>query len=501
MCHFETITSWGSTKERNPHQKNVHLGSQAITRLATNTMQFQSFGAARTVTGSKHLLTTASGFRVLLDCGLFQGIGTSEMNQSFGFEPESIDVLVLSHAHIDHSGLLPRLVKKGFRGKIIATPATRDLAEMLLGDSARIQSSDIERINKRRKNRGEALLEPLYEPADVPVTMALFEPLNYHQPLVLSPEITVCLYDAGHLLGSASVHITCTEGGTITRFWFTGDIGRPNDKILRSPEVVPQADYILCEATYGNKLHPQEIDMKANLLKIVEETCVQNRGKLLIPAFAVDRTQEIVYALDQLANEGLLPRIPVFIDSPLSVKATLVMKNHEECFNPDILAYIKKDGDAFGFPQLHYITDVADSKAINHNNDPCIIVSSSGMAEAGRIKHHIANHIHDPACTVLLVGYCSENSLGGALKRGDKQVRIFSEMFEVKCNVEVMDAFSAHADYNEMMEFLAHQNKASVRSIFLVHGEYENQGAFRDRLLADGWPNIEIPEMAEKFIL
>lgn len=460
-------------------------------------MKIQFYGAAQTVTGSKHLITTNAGTRILLDCGLFQGIGTTDMNQSFGFDPASIDYLVLSHAHIDHSGLIPRLVAKGFGGQIYCTPATRDLCEFLLKDSARIQESDLERINRRRQKRGDRSLEALYTEEDVTLALELFRTVEYHRTFHLNDEVSVCFYDAGHILGSASVFLTIGHGAEQRKVFFTGDIGRPNDKILRSPEPVPQADYIICESTYGDRLHESEPDLKGHLLRIVHETCVVNRGRVIIPAFAVDRTQELIYALDQLESEDRLPRLRVYVDSPLAVNATKVMKKHEECFNPDLLDYIKKDGDAFGFPTLRYVSDVEDSKRINASDEPCIIISASGMAEAGRIKHHIRNNIEDARNTILIVGYCSPGSLGGALKRGEPIVRIFGEEYPVKAQVEVMDSFSAHADYEEMIGYLSSQDKQLVKEVFLVHGDLDTQQIFRQKLLAEGFRKVYIPDLKE----
>ena len=464
-------------------------------------MTIQFFGAARTVTGSKHLLTTASGTQILLDCGLFQGINTDELNQQFGFDPAQVDYMVLSHAHIDHTGLIPRLVRQGFTGPIYTTSATIDLCEVMLMDSARIQQSDLERVNKRRVRRGEPELEALYDETDVQRALAQMRPVAYSKPFVICDEVTGLLTDAGHLLGSASVSLTIRENAVDKHLFFSGDIGRPDDKILRSPDAFPQADYIICESTYGDRLHEAEPDMKAHLLRIVQQTCIDGRGKLIIPAFAVDRTQELIYALDQLSSEGRLPRLPVYIDSPMSVKATNVMRDHEEDFNPEILAYIKKDGDAFQFANLHYITDVDESKAINNSQEPCIIIAPSGMAEAGRIKHHIKNNITKPNTTILLVGYASPNSLGGALKRGDKEVTIFGERYPVIAKVAIMDSFSAHGDYREMLHFLSCQNPAKVKTVFLVHGDYDKQLIWKGHLQEAGFQRIEIPDMKEKVTL
>ncbi|KAB7731890.1 MBL fold metallo-hydrolase [Rudanella paleaurantiibacter] len=460
-------------------------------------MKIQFMGAARTVTGSKHLITTQKGTKVLLDCGLFQGIDTDDLNQNFHFNPADVDYLLLSHAHIDHTGLVPRLVRQGFTGPIYCTHATADLCNIMLLDSAHIQETDLKRVNERRQRQGRPLLDMLYDVGDVEQALSQIRTIRYNESFWLNEDIQVLYTDAGHLLGSAAISLTIREDGHTKRLFFSGDIGRPNDKILHKPEPFPQADYIICESTYGASLHEPETDMKAHLLRIVEQTCVKNRGKLIIPAFAVDRTQEVVYALDQLASEGLLPVLPVYVDSPLAVKATRVMQDNEDCFNPEILRYIHKDGDAFDFPNLHYVSEVADSKAINDRPGPCVIISASGMAEAGRIKHHIKNNIEDPRNTILLVGYASPSSLGGALKRGDKQVRIFGETFDVRARVAVMDALSAHADYAEMLDYLSCQNPAEVKKVFLVHGDYDEQQIWKEKLQDAGFQHVEIPDMYE----
>lgn len=463
-------------------------------------MKIEFYGAAQVVTGTKHLITTNNGKKILLDCGLFQGSDqdSNYMNRHFGFNPKEVDCVILSHAHIDHSGLLPRLVSEGFSGPIYATPATKSLCEIMLLDSAHIQEMDVKFVNQRRKKRGEEQLEPLYDETDVYKTLDLFVNVPYRTEHIIDDEVSFHYTDAGHIIGSAAVHLSIKEEREI-KLTFTGDIGRPGDMILRSPEAFRQADYILCESTYGDRLHEPATDARNNLLRVVRETCVERGGKLVIPAFSVDRTQELIYQLDQLSSEGLLPSIKVFVDSPLSVKATMVMKEHEDYFNPDILEYIEKDGDAFSFPNLHYISKVEESKKINELQEPCIIISASGMAEAGRIKHHIANTITDNKNTILIVGYSSPSSLGGAIRRGDKMVRIFGEEYQVNATVEVMDSFSAHADYKEILEYLGSQNPAMVRKLFLVHGDYEAQTALKERLEAKGFMNIEIPEMGDEF--
>jgi len=465
-------------------------------------MELISWGAAQRVTGSKHLLKTAKGHQVLLDCGLFQGIGTTPLNQSFGFDPAEVDAVLLSHAHIDHTGLLPRLVKKGFNGPIYSTPATKSLCEIMLLDSAMIQERDLARVNERRKKRNEPVLEELYDVQDVQKTLKLFKTVAYHHAFSLFDELTIRYFEAGHILGSAGIHIEWrNQQAQKKSLFFTGDIGRAGDKILRSPEPFPPSHYILMESTYGNRLHTPAPDLEGNLLQIVRETCVERGGKVIIPAFAVDRTQELVYALDRLHHAGLLPPIPVFVDSPLSVKATSVVRKHEEEYNQDMTEYIRRDGDAFGFDQLTYVTEVEDSKALNHINRPCVIISSSGMAEAGRVKHHIANQVGNPDNTILMVGYCSPNTLGHQLKSGAEIVRIFGEDFPVRAKIKSLEGFSAHADYEEMLAYLGCQNPKDVQTVFLVHGEVEAQTFFKEKLHEAGFSQVEIPVQGQSFLL
>jgi metallo-beta-lactamase family protein len=464
-------------------------------------MKIRFFGAAQRVTGSKHLITTDNGTQILLDCGMFQGINTSELNLSFGFDPKEVDVLILSHAHIDHSGLIPRLVKQGFSGKIYCTPATLDLCKIMLLDSARIQERDLDRVNQRRKNRGEVLLEYLYEEEDVYMALSLFVPQPLNKPFYIDKDVKVEFYNAGHILGSAGVYLSFESPHYTKTLFFTADIGRKGDRILDDPAPFPQADYIICESTYGDRLHEPDIDAHSRLLDLVYKTCVQKRGKLIIPAFAVDRTQEMVFILDQLESSGRLPSIPVYVDSPLAVEATRIMSRHKEDYNQEVLDYIEKDGDAFGFKNLTYITDVQASKALNFKPEPCIIISASGMAEAGRIKHHIANNVEDRKNTILIVGYCSPNTLGAQLKAGNSTVKIFGEDKLVRADIEIMDSFSAHADYKEMMEYLSCQKVEKVKNLFLVHGEIKTQEAFREKLLGQGFRKVTIPAQGEVYEL
>jgi metallo-beta-lactamase family protein len=466
-------------------------------------MKIQFYGAAQTVTGTKHLLTLESGYKVLLDCGMFQGMGEEGgiRNHNFGFRSDEIDCVILSHAHIDHSGLLPKLCAEGFKGPIYCTPATADLCNIMLRDSAHIQESDLKNLNKRRLKRNEPPIEPLYTEEDVDLVAQSLITVKYQQQFEINPGIKFFFSDQGHILGSAAINITITEKNRTFTLMFSGDIGRPEDKILIGPEPFPQSDYIICESTYGNKLHESSENAEQRLLDIVKQTCVDNKGKLIIPAFSIDRTQELVFALDRMSHQGLLPSIKVYVDSPLSVKATNIMRTHRECYNQNLLNYLKTDEDPFGFPNLEYISDVNRSKELNESNEPCIIISASGMAEAGRVKHHIANNIRKKNTTILIVGYCSPQSLGGALKRGDREVRIFGDMYPVIARVEIIDSYSAHADYREMINYLLCQETRKVKKLFLVHGVIESQEPFRARLMEQGFSDVYIPAYKEEVII
>lgn len=462
-------------------------------------MKIQFFGAARTVTGSKHLLTASNGKKILLDCGFFQGKGseTESLNRHFGFNPAEIDYLILSHAHIDHSGNIPNLVKQGFKGQIICTPATLELCKIMLLDSAHIQENDIKFLNKRRISRGEAPLKPIYNVADVENCLPLFISVPYNQKHQLFDGFDVYFTDAGHILGSAAVNISFIENNETKKLTFTGDIGRYSGAILKDPQPFPQADFIICESTYGDRLHSDNSLSEQQLFDVVYNTCITKKGKLIIPAFSLGRTQEIVYALDKMEHKKMLPHINVYVDSPLSVNATNIMRAHPECFNQDILNYMKKDANPFGFGNLIYIQDVEDSKRLNDLNEPCIIISASGMIEAGRIKHHVANNVSNPANTILIVGYAEPNSIGGKIRSGAKTVKIFGEEHEVKADIVIMDAYSAHGDYKEMLSYLSCQNKKEIKKLFLVHGEYETQLNWKEKLLDEGYRHIAIPAQGD----
>jgi metallo-beta-lactamase family protein len=460
-------------------------------------------GAARTVTGSKHLLELNDGTRILLDCGMFQGMGehTEDLNEHFGFNPKKVDFLILSHAHIDHCGLIPRLVAEGFKGTIFCTPPTFDLVNILLTDSARIQEQDTEYSNKHRRQNNLPLLNALYTEEQVTDALKLFKMVDYHQEYAITPSVKFQYTDAGHLLGSAAVHLLVFEDEKQTHITFSGDVGRYGDMLLKSPQTFPQADYILLESTYGDSLHQEIGSIADKLLEVITHTCIENKGKVIMPAFSVGRTQELLYALNSLELKGKLPDLHYYVDSPLSEKATHVIMGHPEVYNKAVSDVLKVDANPFGFKGLHFIESTDESKALNNDTAPCVIISSSGMADAGRVKHHIKNNIGKENCTILMTGYCEPHSLGGHLLRGEKEVSIYGERFEVKAQVQAVKSMSAHGDYNDLLHFISGQDPHKVKKLFLVHGDYEVQQHFRQKILAKGFADVEIPYQHQKINL
>jgi len=460
-------------------------------------MKIAFHGAARVVTGSKHLITLNNGKKYLLDCGMFQGLGseTDVLNREWGFSPAEVDYLILSHAHIDHSGLIPKLVKDGFNGKVFCTPATKELSTALLEDSANIQQEDIRFANKKRLAEGQSYLQPLYDSEDARQALGLFATVEYDQWFTIDENVQFMYTDAGHIIGSAAVHLKIKENGRETAITFSGDVGRYNDVILKSPAQFPQSDYILIESTYGNSLHDAGVNTQDLLLQWIEKTCLKKRGKLIIPAFSVGRTQEILFALNQLEIEKRLPPLDYFVDSPLSIAVTEIVKKYPQYFNKNIQKILQTDNDPFAFKGLKYIKSVDESKSLNFRNGPFVIISASGMAEAGRVKHHISNNIENSRNTILLVGYCEPHSLGGKLMAGAKEVNIFGVEHEVHAEVGSVRSMSAHGDYNDLSQFLSCQDPRLVKKLFIVHGEYEVQQAFKDRLIKKGFMDVEIPPL------
>lgn len=459
-------------------------------------MKVSFHGAARSVTGSKHIVTLKNGKRILLDCGMFQGMGslTDELNRDFGFDPASINYMILSHAHIDHCGLIPKLVKDGYNGSIYVTPATKDLAAVLLEDSAGIQENDIKFENKRRALAGLPYLKPLYTTEDALNAVQYFRAIDYDTWHRIDDDIEFCYTDAGHIIGSACVHLRIKEDGRLSTLTFTGDVGRYRDIILKSPATFPQADYIIIESTYGNSLHDEHTPTVDVLHHWIEHTCLKKKGKLIIPAFSVGRTQEILYSLNQLEIENRLPNLEYIVDSPLSTKATEIVKRYPQYFNKRIQKVLQNDSDPFGFKGLKFTKSVEESKMLNYRSGPCVIISASGMAEAGRVKHHISNGIENSHNTILFTGYCEPRSLGARLMHKPGEVTIFGQVHEVNAEIAEMRSMSAHGDYDDLSQFLACQNPSMVKKVFLVHGEYPVQLDFMQRLIRKGFKDVEIPE-------
>lgn len=464
-------------------------------------MKIQFLGAAREVTGSKHLVTTNAGKKILLDCGMFQGKGmeTDADNRDLGFDPKEIDYVILSHAHIDHSGLLPYIYKLGFRGDIISTPATRDLCAIMLADTAYIMAQDVRWYNKKMAKLHKPAIKPLYDTQQVDGVMQHFLTVGYNRRFRVCDDVYLTFTNSGHMLGSAICSLEIKESGEWKRIAYTGDIGRKHSHILPSPQAFPQCDYLICESTYGDREHEEALVTEEELLGIVNDTCVYRKGKLIIPSFSVGRTQEIVYVLNKLYNEQHLPKIKVYVDSPLSVNATHIFRMYTSDLNEEVQDTMRFDDDPFGFNTLRYITDIRESKALNSSDEPCIIISASGMLEAGRIKHHVANHISEPQNTILIVGYCAPTTLGARIQKpGLQWISIFGMDRKIKAHITKLEGFSGHGDWREMIEYLTSSlNVEAVRRVFVVHGEEQAQDTYRDHLYTAGFRGIENPAKGE----
>jgi metallo-beta-lactamase family protein len=446
-------------------------------------MRIHFLGATRTTTGSLYLLEI-NGSRLLLECGLFQGRrGESiERNRRFPFDPKEIDAVILSHAHIDHCGNLPNLCRQGFEGNIYCTFATRDLASIMLEDSAEIQRDDAAFVSKKRAKKGLPPVEPLYSATDAEKAVRQFVAFNYDRPFPAADGVTVTLRDAGHILGSAQVVLDIRENGRKFCYLFSGDIGRGGDDILRDPETIEGVDYLQIESTYGARDHAPKLHANEEVGRLVRET-LEKRGKVIIPSFSVGRTQQIVYTLHQLTLAGELVKLPIFVDSPLSVNATEVYRLHPECFNENIYRFLRERENPFGMENLTYIREVAHSMKLNDLQEPAIIISASGMAEAGRIRHHLANNIGNPNNLILFIGYCAEHTLGAQILSGQKTVNIFAEPHPVRARIASIDSFSGHADRQELRRY-AEGIGGDIKKIAVIHGEEEQSLAFGETLRA-----------------
>lgn len=463
-------------------------------------MRISFYGAAQTITGSQHLITV-NGQKILLDCGLYQGKReeSRRRNRDFPYEATSVDAVVLSHAHIDHSGNIPNLVKQGFRGKIVCTTATVDLCDAMLLDSGHIQEEDVEYVNRKRLRNGEPPVEPIYTQEDAAESLEYFEGIEYEQPYQLGPGITLTLYDAGHMLGSAIVALDCRldKGGSSQRLVFTGDLGRPHLPILRDPTRLPDADILLIESTYGNRIHPP-LEDSTDILKETIRRTSKRGGKVIIPAFAVERTQLLVYLLNKLYHRGDLPDIPVYVDSPLAVDVTDVFRQHTAYFDDETRDYLRQtdpEGDIFSFKRLQYIREVEQSKRLHLQHGPCVIISASGMAEAGRIQHHLKNNIEDPRNTILIVGWQAPNTLGRRLVEKAPIVRIFGMEFRRKAEVVTLNGFSGHADQPGLLDWAKGFAKPPEHT-FIVHGEPEAAQELAGLLRKDaGYGKVLVPAL------
>ncbi len=473
-------------------------------------MKIQFLGAVQTVTGSMHLLTV-NGSRILLDCGLFQGRRQEsfERNRNLPFDASSIDVLILSHAHIDHSGNIPSLVKAGFRGNIYTTPASRDLCAAMLRDAGHIQEDDASYVNKKRARKGLPPVEPLYTTEDATNCLQYIVSVGYNRPLLVAPGVTVSFRDAGHILGSAIVVLDIEEakppdsaGGRHRRLAFSGDLGRKDAPILKDPQVAEEVDYLLIESTYGDREHDPVEETDSKLRDVVLDT-YRRGGKLIVPAFSVGRTQELVYTLHRLTEGRKIPRIPVFVDSPLSINVTEIFRLHPECYDAETNEFIAdaRTPDPFGFESLTYTRSVEASKELNFLREPSIIISASGMCEAGRILHHLKNNIEDARNTVLIVGWQAPHTLGRRLVERRPEVKIFGETYRLEARVESMSGFSAHADRSELLDYVRQMGASRLTTAFVVHGEPGSSLALAGGLRSLGVKQVEVPQPQETFEL
>lgn len=459
-------------------------------------MEITFTGGVRNVTGSRHLIKVDNKYH-LLDCGFFQGrrAETYEKNRSFPFEPSSVDSVILSHAHIDHSANIPNLVRQGFKGKIYATSATCDLCGAMLKDSAMIQETDARYMTRKNKKKKLPAVEPIYTMEDVENTLSHFVACPYRESFSPAANVEVTFFDAGHILGSAVTLLKLKEGDHEVKLLYAVDLGRKDIPVLRDPECPGGVDYLILESTYGNRIRPEFSHAIGELEEVVNRT-VAKGGKIIIPAFAVERTQTVIYCLHKLSYEGRIPQLPVYVDSPLAVNVTDIFRSHPECFDAETRRLIAQDDDPFGFAGLTYTRSVEESKALDKVTGPCIIISASGMCENGRILYHLANNIENPKNTVLVVGFMAANTLGRKIVDHAETVRIFGDEYHPRAEVVTIGAFSAHADQTALVEYAEHA-RGPLKGIFVVHGEEQQSLALASSLRQDGFKNVIVPEIGD----
>jgi metallo-beta-lactamase family protein len=457
-------------------------------------MELQFFGAAQEVTGSQFLLTV-NDKKILIDCGLYQGKRkiAFELNRSFPFDPAEVDVMLLTHAHIDHSGNIPNLVKQGFSGHIYTTSATVDLCQLMLRDSAYLQEKDVRFVNKKRIKQNKTPFEPLYTIEDAEKSVRNFVGVQYDKAIQIAPGVAATFRDSGHILGSAGILLEVNDAGKFIRLGFTGDIGRRDMPILRDPNIITDLDILVMESTYGNRLHPVVDDIAEELALTISEAALRG-AKIIIPAFAVGRVQLLVYILHKLFNQNRIPVFPIFVDSPLAVNITEVYRLHPECFDREVYRiFLNNSEDPFGFNRLTYIREVEKSKELNEFKGACMIISASGMAEGGRILHHLKNNIEDPKNLILFVGYAAKETLARKIMDGNSEVSILGDLYKVNAQIKTMDYFSGHTDQKGLLEYLDFSSPGKLKHIFLVHGEAEEALPLKEKILSKGFKSVSYP--------
>jgi metallo-beta-lactamase family protein len=463
-------------------------------------MKLTIHGAARQVTGSMHLLEIGL-YKILIDCGLdYEKDRSIQSNEDFPFDPAAIDVVVLTHAHIDHSGNLPTLVRLGFNGQILSTPPTADLTELLLLDSVNIFMNKVHKSRKRGKGKFNTAAQPLYLQKHVMETMDRFVTIGFNKPFRITGDIELTFIPVGHLLGAGAAIFKINDQGTEKSIAFTGDIGRKNYPVLDDPQPLPPVDFLVTESTYGGRLHTKDKTVEQTLVEVIDKACVKEQGRMIIPAFSIGRTQSLVYSLNKIFSSGLLPPVKVFVDSPMASMATGIFRKYHELVNKEAQEFYRMQGDEFEFDNLTYVETLKDSRQISNYFEPCIIISSAGMLEGGRIQDHLFYNIQNYYCTILFIGYCAKGTLGHRLLRGDSIVHIKDRDLAVYATIKQTDVLSAHGDHDDLVNNVKQQDKTKLKNVYLVHGEESSMQTLADSLISDGYP-VVIPEKGVSYIL